>query len=178
MQQGSVILTSRKFGPEVFQVWFAKKKHSGHRNYHKRMIGTVQQYPDAQAAREVTTALVGHMNAGTSECNVTVEQICEHFEHRELRSGDSFGASPRSKLIGAIFANGLSRAGVLATWTKSRLWTSKHGCDASPWLDPHVRRFEASCPSCLIMPAGTKSLTATRCGLSVRAQNAGVPQTC
>ena len=90
MQQGSVILTSRKFGPDVWQFRWSEKDRSGRRIYRKRVIGTVQQYPDAQAAREVTTALVGHINAGASECKVTVEQICEHFEQRELRSGDCF----------------------------------------------------------------------------------------
>ena len=90
MQQGSVILISRKFGPDVWQFRWSEIDRNGRRIYRKRVIGTVQQYPDAQAAREVTTAFVGHIEAGTSGYNVTVEQICEHFEQRELRTGDSF----------------------------------------------------------------------------------------
>jgi integrase len=90
MQQGSVIQTPRKYGPDVWQFRWSEKDRGGRRVYHKRVIGTVQQYPDAQAAREVTTALVAHINAGDSRCKVTVEQICEHFEQRELKAGDSF----------------------------------------------------------------------------------------
>ena len=63
MQQGSVILAGRKLGPDVWQIRLSEKDRSGRRIYHKRVIGTVQQYPDAQAAREVTTALVGDINA-------------------------------------------------------------------------------------------------------------------
>jgi len=73
VQQGSVILTGRKHGPDVWQFRWSEKDRSGRRIYHKRVIGTVQQYPDAQAAREVTTALVGHINAGASGCKISDE---------------------------------------------------------------------------------------------------------
>ena len=75
MQKGSVILTGPKFGPDVWQFRWSEKDHSGRRIYRKRVIGTVQQYPDTQTAREVTTALVRHINAGTGGCKITVEQI-------------------------------------------------------------------------------------------------------
>lgn len=79
MQQGSVILTGREHGPDVWQFRWSEKDRSGPRICHKRVIGTVQQYPDAQAAREVTTAFLGHNNAGGSACQIFVEQICEQF---------------------------------------------------------------------------------------------------
>ena len=115
MQQGSVILTSRKFGPDVWQFRWSEKDRSGRRIYRKRVIGTVQQYPDAQAAREVTTALVGRINAGDSQCKVTVEQICEHFEQKELRSGDSFRS----------FATVKTYRGYIRKWIKPR-WDSRY----------------------------------------------------
>ena len=90
MQQGSVIQTRRKHGPDVWQFRWSEKDRNGRRIYRKRVIGTVQQYADAQAAREATTALVHQINAGADACKITVHQICEHFEQRELRSGDSF----------------------------------------------------------------------------------------
>jgi integrase len=128
MQQGSVILTGRKFGPDVWQFRWSEKDRSGRRIYHKRVIGTVQQYPDAQAAREATTALVGHINAGTSGCKVTVEQICEHFEQRELRSGDSFRS----------FATAKTYRGYIRKWIKPR-WGSRYldeikTVDVEAWL--------------------------------------------
>ena len=128
MQQGSVILTGRKFGPDVWQFRWSEKDRSGRRIYRKRVIGTVQQYPDAQAAREVTTALVGHINAGTSGCKVTVGEICEHFEQRELRSGDSFRS----------FATVTTYRGYIRKWIKPR-WGSRYldeikAVDVEAWL--------------------------------------------
>jgi len=128
MQQGSVILTGRKFGPDVWQFRWSEKDRSGRRIYRKRVIGTVEQYPDAQAAREVTTALVGHINASDSGCKVTVEQICEHFEQRELRPGDSFRS----------FATVKTYRGYIRKWIKPR-WGSRYldeikAVDVEAWL--------------------------------------------
>jgi integrase len=128
MQQGSMILTGRKFGPDVWQFRWSEKDRSGRRIYHKRVIGTVQQYPDVQAAREVTTALVGHINAGAHGCKITVEQICEHFEQRELRSGDSFRS----------FATAKTYRGYIRKWIKPH-WGSRYldeikAVDVEAWL--------------------------------------------
>jgi hypothetical protein len=178
VQQGSVILTGRKHGPDVWQFRWSEKDRSGRRIYHKRVIGTVQQYPDAQAAREVTTALVGISMQVQAGARSLLSRSVSILNRENCDPAIRSGASLRRRLIAATFASGLSRAGVLATWTKSKLWTSKHGCEGSPWLDPHAQRFEASCRSCLIMRAGTNSLTAIRCGLSARAQNAGALRMC
>ncbi len=128
MQQGSVILTGRKFGPDVWQFRWSEKDRSGRRVYRKRVIGTVQQYPDAQAAREVATAVVGRINAGGSGCKITVEQICEHFEQRELRSGDSFRS----------FATVKTYRGYIRKWITPR-WGSRYldevkAVDVEAWL--------------------------------------------
>ena len=137
MQQGSVILTSRKFGPDVWQFRWSEKDRSGRRIYRKRVIGTVQQYPDAQAAREVTTALVGQINAGDSQCKVTVEQICEHFEQKELRSGDSFRS----------FATVKTYRGYIRKWIKPR-WGSRY-LDEIKAVDD--RSMVATPPHCSIL---------------------------
>jgi integrase len=128
MQQGSVILAGRKNGPNVWQFRWSEKDRSGRRIYRKRVIGTVQQYPDAQAAREVATAVVGHINAGSSGCKINVEQICEHFEQRELRSGDSFRS----------FATVKTYRGYIRKWIKPR-WGSRYldevkAVDVEAWL--------------------------------------------
>ena len=39
MQQGNVILTSRKFGRDVWQFRWSEKDRSGRRIYRKRVIG-------------------------------------------------------------------------------------------------------------------------------------------
>jgi integrase len=67
MQHGGIIQATRKQGPNVWQFRWSEKDRSGRRIYRKRVIGTVRQYADAQAARHATTALLAHINAGTSE---------------------------------------------------------------------------------------------------------------
>ena len=77
------------------------------------MIGTVQQYPDAQAARRAIAALLAQINAVASHngaCETTVEQICEHFEQKELRSGDCFRS----------FATVKTYRGYIRKWLKPR----------------------------------------------------------
>ncbi len=58
MQQGSIIQTGCKQGPNVWSFRWSEKNRNGRRVYRKRVIGTIQQYPDAQAARAATGALL------------------------------------------------------------------------------------------------------------------------
>ena len=93
MQQGSIIQTNRKQGPNVWLFRWSEKNRNGRRVYRKRVIGTVEQYPDGEPARVAAAALLTQLNANLGHdkgCKTTVEQICEHFEQKELRSGDSF----------------------------------------------------------------------------------------
>lgn len=179
MQQGSIIQTNRKQGPNVWLFRWSEKNRNGRRVYRKRVIGTVEQYPDAGAARVASAALLTYLNAESSRnrgCKTTVEQICEHFEQKELRSGDSFRS----------FATVKTYRGYIRKWIKPR-W----GCfyldqvkavDVEAWLrrlsmlDHHARRFEMSCQSCLTTRAGTSCSTAIRRDLSARAQSGGALQ--
>jgi integrase len=55
------------------------------------------------------------INAAASGCKITVEQICEHFEQRELRTGDSFRS----------FATVKTYRGYIRKWIKPR-WGSRY----------------------------------------------------
>jgi len=52
MQQGSLLRSSRKRGPDVWQFRWADRGPHGKRIYRKRVIGTACQYPDAHSARK------------------------------------------------------------------------------------------------------------------------------
>src|SRR5712671_2798778 len=58
MQQGSLIRSNRKRGPDVWQFRWADRGPQGKRIYRKRVIGTVCQYPDADSARKSVTGLL------------------------------------------------------------------------------------------------------------------------
>ena len=46
MQRGSLALVSRKEGPDVWQFRWSEKDLHGARIQRKRVIGTVERYPD------------------------------------------------------------------------------------------------------------------------------------
>ena len=52
MQQGSLIRSGRKRGPDVWQFRWADRGPQGKRIYRKRVIGTVFQYSEADSARK------------------------------------------------------------------------------------------------------------------------------
>jgi len=92
MQQASVIQTSRKGGPSVWEFRWSEKDRNGRRKYRKRVIGTVGQYEDAAAVRHAASALISEVNLRSHKRRVgsiTVDQLCEHFEQRELLPGTS-----------------------------------------------------------------------------------------
>lgn len=96
MQQRSVIQSSRKAGPDVWEFRWSEKDRSGRRTYRKRVIGTVEQYKNPAAVRHAASALISEVNMRSQKSRVgaiTIDQLCEHFEQRELLPGASYGAS-------------------------------------------------------------------------------------
>jgi hypothetical protein len=59
--------TVRKEGPDVWQFRWSETGLHGKRLYHKKIVGTVEQYPDEDAARFSVVGLVSELN--------TVERI-------------------------------------------------------------------------------------------------------
>jgi len=93
MQQGSIIRSERKHGPDVWQFRWSEIGPKGQRVYRKRVVGTVDDYPDSEAVRESVQGLVTkpivvdlHMRPPT----MTVGELCRHFEQRELVQEDTW----------------------------------------------------------------------------------------
>ena len=63
MQQGSLIRSARKRGPDVWQFRWADRGPHGKRIYRKRVIGTVCQYLDADSARKSIMGLLREINS-------------------------------------------------------------------------------------------------------------------
>ena len=92
MQQGSVIQSIRKGGPDVWQFRWSEKDSNGHRVYRKRVIGTVDEYTDESSVRQAASGLLYDVNLRSRQARIgfiTVDQLCAHFEQREMRSGAS-----------------------------------------------------------------------------------------
>jgi hypothetical protein len=75
--------------PNVWQFRWSEKDLNGHRVYRKRVIGTVEQYVDATAVRHAASGLLSDVNSRSRQDragSITIDQLCEHFEQREMRS--------------------------------------------------------------------------------------------
>jgi integrase len=93
MQQGSLIRSGRKRGPDVWQFRWADKRPFGKRIYRRRVIGTVCQYADAEAARKSIAGLLRELNANALQrCHLpmTIAEVCDHFIQRELTKDNSW----------------------------------------------------------------------------------------
>jgi integrase len=131
MQQGSIIQTSRKHGRNVWSFRWSEKNRNGRRVYRKRVIGTIERYPDANAARPAAGALLAQVKAysnHTDVCRITVTQICEHSEQKELRSGDTFRSFATVKTY-----RGYIRKSVKPRWGSLHLDEIK-AVDVEGWL--------------------------------------------
>jgi len=118
MQRGSLALVSRKEGPDVWQFRWSEKDLHGVRVQRKRVIGTVERYPDGAAARTAMTIVLAELNSGKARIScssITVAQLCDHFEQRELTRDN--------------------------TW---RRYSTKKTYQAylNRWILPHRRRYE------------------------------------
>ena len=87
MQCGSLALVSRKEGPAVWQFRWSEKDLEGARVQRKRVIGSVERYPNETAARSAVTVLLAEINSDKVRMgsrSITRAQLCDHFEQREL----------------------------------------------------------------------------------------------
>ena len=93
MQQGSLIRSGRKRGPDVWQFRWADRGPLGKRIYRKRVIGTVFQYPEADSARKAVTGLLREISPNPlqrSSLPMTILELCDHFVQRELTNDNTW----------------------------------------------------------------------------------------
>jgi integrase len=119
MQNGSLTRVSRKTGPTVWQFRWSEKDQSGARVQRKRVIGTIERYPDEAAARTVTVGLLAELNSEKVRIgsrSMTVAQLCDHFEQRELARDNTWRSYSTKKAYQAY----LNRW-ILPRWRKYEL---------------------------------------------------------
>ena len=76
-----------------------KKAPQGKRVYRKTVIGTVKDYSDPEAAHRAVAGLLLEINSSgrrMSSNSMTVAQLCDHFQQREL-AGDNTWRSYSTK---------------------------------------------------------------------------------
>jgi integrase len=93
MQRGSLIRKSRKRGPDVWLFRWSEQATPGKRVYRKRVIGTLEEYSNIDAARCAVTGLIAKVNAANprkGQDSMTIAQLCHHFEQRELAQSNNW----------------------------------------------------------------------------------------
>ena len=104
MQRGCMQRNSRKEGPDVWQFRWSETRLDGKRLYHKKIVGTVEQYPDEDAVRRSVVGLVSELNTDgrpTNSGTMTVAQLCDHFEQRELPKENTWRSHATKKIYKA-----------------------------------------------------------------------------
>jgi integrase len=100
MRHGCMERLNRKRGPEVWQFRWSEFNPSGKRLYHKKIVGTVEQYPDETAVRRAVVGLLSEINTDVRPTNpraITIAQLCDHFEQRELSKENTWRSHATKK---------------------------------------------------------------------------------
>jgi len=100
MQRGSLAMVIRKEGPAVWQFRWSEKGLCGVRIQRKRVIGSIDRYPNETAARSAVTVLLAEINSEKARIHnrsITVAQLCDHFEQRELTKDNTWRSHATKK---------------------------------------------------------------------------------
>jgi len=107
MQRGSLAIVSRKEGPGVWQFRWSEKDLNGSRVQRKRVLGTVERYPNETAARSAIGVLLAEVNwdkVRMGPRSITVAQLCDHFEQRELAKDNTWRSYATKKTYQAYLS--------------------------------------------------------------------------
>ena len=142
--------------------------------YRRRQIGTVDQIPDLETARETARLLVPDLNARVAKSkpvSMTIAQLCSHFEQCELSLTNTW----RSYSTKTIYKVYLKRW-IIPKWSE-HLLSDIRTIEVESWLRslPIARstapRSATSCPCCSITLVGTSSSMEIQSDSFVRAQS-------
>src|SRR5580698_4783259 len=131
MQRCSLIRKNRKRGPDVWLLRWSDKSASGKRIYRKRVIGTVEEFVDADSARRAVAPLVEKINGDNPRISLrtmTMSALCSHFERCELAQGNTW----RSYSTKKCYAGYLKRW-IVPQWGKYELRNIKT-IEVESWL--------------------------------------------
>ena len=119
MQRGSLAIISRKEGPAVWQFRWSERDLQGDRVQRKRVIGSVERYPSESDARSAIAVLLTEINSDRARIgshSITVAQLCDHFEQRELAKENTWRSYATKKTYHAYL-----KRWILPQWGRHEL---------------------------------------------------------
>ena len=97
----------------------------------KRVIGSVERYPDEAAARSAVTILLAEINSDKVRMgsrSITMAQLCDHFEQRELARDNTWRSYATKKTYHARTSPaGFVHTGDITNWLRSEPYRSSPG---------------------------------------------------
>jgi integrase len=145
MQRGSLAIITRKEGPAVWQFRWSEKDLHGVRVQRKQVIGTVERYRDEAVARTAIAVLLAELNSEKARMNsrsITVAQLCDHFEQRELAQDNTWRSYATKKIYQAYLARWIRPQCDIANWLRSEQYKLNPGSDACLWRRVAARKSE------------------------------------
>jgi hypothetical protein len=123
MQDRSIIRRARTKHSDIWEFRWREKTAEGKKFYRRRIIGTVEQIPDIEAARKAARPLVdlNAKAASTEPSPMTIAQLCSHFEQRELGMTNTW-RSYSTKSIYKVYL----RRWVIPKWSEYLLSDMRH----------------------------------------------------
>jgi integrase len=91
MQNGSIMRTERRRGPDVWEYRWREPGANGKRKHRRMVVGSVNQFVDKSAVFRATGALRRDINMANVRCKgkpVTLSQLADHYGQRELASSN------------------------------------------------------------------------------------------
>jgi integrase len=88
MQHGSIMLTNRQCGTDVWEFRWREPGPLGKRKHRRMVIGSVDDFPDESAARQQVSALGLEINLNDVRIKwktLTVSELVDHYRQRELK---------------------------------------------------------------------------------------------
>jgi hypothetical protein len=91
MQNGSIMRTERRRGPDVWEYRWREPCADGKRKHRRMVVGSINQFVDKLAVFRATNALRRDINLANVRCKgkpVTLAQLADHYSQCELASGN------------------------------------------------------------------------------------------
>jgi hypothetical protein len=176
MQQGSIAISSRKQGPDVWQFRWSERGVHGERIYRRKVIGTVSEYSDAHAARRAVAGLLHEINSDhprKNSCRMTVTE-CVIISNSASWEEKTTGAAILQRThIAFTSSGGLFHIGELSRSVMLDRLQSSYGFVGCRSPRVAVRRSETCFRSSSTMLADTSSSTAIQSPSSGKGQRVG-----
>ena len=93
MQLGSLLRSSRRRGPDVWEFRYRERPHNGRRIYRRIKVGTVREFRTEASVRKGITSLIREINFGdvrVQATTMTVAELVEHYRQRELAADNTW----------------------------------------------------------------------------------------